>query len=375
MFHRGVTFLHILLFGSLFSLLSENEGLTKPARSAPVADLSRRIAKLTGVRIDPALASAAGRHARQIAKDTGRATRQDVKRAVEREGLADALLLPFSSVGHDRAALEAALLAFAEKTAKPRGPTHVGIALVGDGATKALVAIFSRRLVELAPLAARVPLGTATLRGRAPARRALTALLLGPCRGDACEGAVRALPVTRRGDVLRVDLPVDRAGWYVAELLTDEGRGPETAALWRFSAGAPVPPPPRRPPHAAPEAQIRAAREDAGLAPLARSAPLDAAARAHAEAACRAQIAAHVLRPGDTPRRRAAAAGYRGAVTENVAIATTAAEAHHNIMGSPGHRRNVLDPVATELGIGVAARETAAGLAPGVCLVELFGHR
>lgn len=345
------------------------------APSPSIAELSRRVAKLSGARVDPALAQAAQRHARAVAEDTTRATRSELERAVGREGLADALIVPFSIVGARRAALDEALLAFTRDTAKGRAPTHVGVALAHRGGRLALVALFSRRLVELAPLPARLKPTRYTLRGRAASPDPVSAWVLGPCR-ETC-GAVRGATVVRKKDVLAVEVDLTRRGWYLVELFVDGARGPEPAALWRVAvgkAGKAGPWPGDTVPNTPPSYQIGRARRAADLAPLVASATLSKAAQGHAEAVCRSGLAVHVLKPGDTPTTRARAAGFEGDVTENVAIATTAPQAHHNIMWSPGHRRNVMDPTAAYLGIGIATRPAAPGVAPSTCLVELFGQ-
>ncbi len=366
------------MFRGFFAILAvgfAGFAVAERAEAAPspsIAELSRRVAKLSGARVDPALAQAALRHARAVAEDTTRATRTELERAVGREGLADALIVPFSIVGPRRAALDEALLAFTRDTAKGRAPTHVGVALAHRGGRLALVALFSRRLVELAPLPARLAPTRYTLRGRAASEDPLSAWVLGPCE-KTC-GAVRAATVVRKGDVLAVEVDLTRRGWYLVELFVDGARGPEPAALWRVAVGQAGAWPGDTVLATPPARQIARARRAADLAPLEASATLSKAAQRHAEAVCRTGLAVHVLKPGDTPTTRARAVGFEGTVTENVAIATTATRAHHNIMWSPGHRRNVMDPTAAYVGIGMATRPAAPGVAPSTCLVELFGR-
>ncbi|MCK6552433.1 CAP domain-containing protein, partial [Myxococcota bacterium] len=98
------------------------------------------------------------------------------------------------------------------------------------------------------------------------------------------------------------------------------------------------------------------------------------AAQAHADRACALAIAAHVL-PGDpsTPADRARRAGYDGRVAENVAIAPSVTRAHANLLATPSHRKNVLDPAAKSLGVGVATTSPAPGREPAFCVVELYG--
>lgn len=110
-----------------------------------------------------------------------------------------------------------------------------------------------------------------------------------------------------------------------------------------------------------PEAEARllqllnAERQRAGLRPLDPDPLLTAAARAHARDMLAQGYFAHVDLAGRTPADRARAAGVRFAVAgENLALAPTVELAHRGLMDSPGHRANILSPLYTRVGIGVA---------------------
>ncbi|MCK6552061.1 hypothetical protein L6R52_39885, partial [Myxococcota bacterium] len=211
--------------------------------------LAREAARLASptapLRIDPSLDGAAARHAREVLEDERSARLDRVEAALAVEGLADLQTVPFTSVGSDVTALAALLRTFTERTIKPRGMTHVGVALIGDRSKRrwALTAIFSRRLVELAPLPREVRGASLALRGRAPTSVAIEALLLGPCAQGAstCDGEVVSLPLARRGRILSGDVPLRGPGLYTVELLATHDRGPEVAALWSFAHGLPWP--------------------------------------------------------------------------------------------------------------------------------------
>jgi uncharacterized protein YkwD len=82
------------------------------------------------------------------------------------------------------------------------------------------------------------------------------------------------------------------------------------------------------------------------------------AAQIHAEQMARAGRMEHLLRDANYPRAedRLAAAGYRWrAFGENVAQGqSSAAEVVNSWMQSRGHRKNILNEIYTELGVGYA---------------------
>ena len=45
-------------------------------------------------------------------------------------------------------------------------------------------------------------------------------------------------------------------------------------------------------------------------------------------------------------------------VAENIAMSVSITWAHDGLIASPSHRRNLLDPEVTHLGVGVASRDT-----------------
>lgn len=362
-----------LLAGLLVSVISSESRADTVSPSRLTQNVARWASPPTKTLIiDPSLERAAARHAAEILEDPTRATPQFLRRAIRREGLADALLLPFSSLGPDRRALAAAVRRFAVQ-ARDRGMTHLGLAFAGPpGGRSALVAILSRRLVTLAPLARRPRPEPLTVRGRALPGVSLEVFLLGPCQDDLClDRAVARVSVERRRDLFSFDVPLDRGrGRYTVEILAERDRGPEIAALWTFAVG--VRPKSEKGPltvagndENALLSLIQGARARRDLAPLTSDAGLDRAAEKHARSVCRAMVAAHVL-DGSDPPARARAEGIRVPVSENVAIAPSVAAAHRNILASPSHRRNVLSPTSARVGLGVAARDGS------YCVVELF---
>ena len=99
---------------------------------------------------------------------------------------------------------------------------------------------------------------------------------------------------------------------------------------------------------------LAAERRRRGLPVLRRHDGMDAAALAHSVDMRRRRWFGHRSPEGRGPTERLLAAGIRsGRVLENVALATTPARAHLEVLESPGHLRNLLDPRVTHVGVGV----------------------
>ncbi len=84
-------------------------------------------------------------------------------------------------------------------------------------------------------------------------------------------------------------------------------------------------------------------------------------ARAHSSEMLSTGQVVHVSeRTGTAADRLRAASIYNTAVMENVARAYGIKETHEGLMNSPGHRGNILSPLATHAGVGVALGEQVA---------------
>lgn len=95
-------------------------------------------------------------------------------------------------------------------------------------------------------------------------------------------------------------------------------------------------------------------RAKAGLKPLRADPELARVARNHSQDMFKRGYFAHENLDGQDPfdRMRAANVKFRAA-GENLALAQTLEIAHTNLMNSPGHRANILNPSFGRLGIGV----------------------
>lgn len=103
-----------------------------------------------------------------------------------------------------------------------------------------------------------------------------------------------------------------------------------------------------------------AARAAAGVAPLICDAELAAVARAHSEDMCARDYFSHTSPDGSSPGDRVSAAGLsHSGIGENIAAGNGTADAtHEQWMNSSGHRRNILNPDYTRLGVGYAGCST-----------------
>lgn len=115
--------------------------------------------------------------------------------------------------------------------------------------------------------------------------------------------------------------------------------------------------------------RINAMRNSAELAPLARDARLDAAARTHSADMAWHGMLAHVSpRTGDPSARVQAAGVQPRALAENVAQGADALDAHRRLVASEAHRTNMMNPRYTHVGLAVVAGES------GVYVTEVFAE-
>jgi uncharacterized protein YkwD len=103
-------------------------------------------------------------------------------------------------------------------------------------------------------------------------------------------------------------------------------------------------------------------RQAAGLSTLLWDDRVTAVSRSHCEDMKKTKIVAHISPTTGSAADRVRVAGIKTAlVLENVARAYGVGEAHAGLMNSPGHRANVLSPLATHVGIGVVLGDEVSG--------------
>ncbi len=162
----------------------------------------------------------------------------------------------------------------------------------------------------------------------------------------------------------KIDFPTD--GRHTVELLARGDKGPEVAALFFVDVGAQATSG-RRVVEAEPTepGEIRARvldrinklRASYKLQALRADTLLDAIAGAYAKRMADEQFFAHVAPDGSDVRRRLRDADYQYSTAgENLGLASGPLAAHFGIEHSPGHRKNLLEPVYTVAGVGTAKR-------------------
>ena len=95
-------------------------------------------------------------------------------------------------------------------------------------------------------------------------------------------------------------------------------------------------------------------RAKEGLSPLRADPEIRKVAREHSRDMFQRGYFAHVNPDGKNPFDRMRAANIQfTAAGENLALAQTVEIAHTNLMNSPGHRANIMNPAFGRLGIGI----------------------
>lgn len=266
----------------------------------------------------------------------------DLRFALRRAGVVDSEVISVRSAGSARR-----ILAELDR----RGPqaaamTHWGAA--GDDAT----VILARRMVRLdSPPPLRVRGDSLLLTGGLTEGWSELHVLFSRPDGQVVDAPIRRKPAG--GFDTRIPLTAG-PGRYRVELLVE---GPTVAALFSVWSGteAPLVPEVRLPPRfRSPAANLEETRRRAGAPPLRRLDALDAVALAHSADMARRGYFAHRSPDGAGPLERVARSGVTaGRVLENIATASDPARAHMQVVDSPGHLRNMVDPAVTDYGLGV----------------------
>jgi uncharacterized protein YkwD len=328
---------------------------------------------------DPALTEAARRLAREALGPhlpTGAPDLHSLTLAVSDSGAADPSPRSFVIRAWAHAHAIEAFLARQDFNNEPA--THFGVGVVTAGNRAALMLLLTERKATLQRFPRNFPRPVAT--------QTLCGELVPPLSGA-------ELYVTQPdGDVERVPLSLDagprfcsrlkfpKAGGYTVEVIGRGARGPEVAALFFVDVGGPRQRGEAEPvsePTTVPEARqailarINSLRQAHGLRVLSPDTSLDNVAQAYSERMAREGFFAHVAPDGSDLRGRLAGAGpaYRSA-GENLGMASGPLAAHFGIEHSPGHRKNLLAPQFTHVGIGVAF-QTVDGR-PQAIVTEVF---
>jgi len=256
------------------------------------------------------------------------------------------------------------------RTIDGHGPVRVGIGEVttpDEEMSYHVAVLVTRRAYEIDPAPRYAALGTTwTLRGRLPSGYSnAKAWAMYP------DGRIAEAEITTRGRRFELTAATgnQKGTLYVSISGTDDS-GPGKLLQLAIEVGVEpsreldvvVPPPdPELDDLAAAEAHalalLNADRARFGIAPLAPDARLADIARAHSNDLRDNAFFAHLSPRTGLAGDRLASAGYRArSHAENLARNDSITEAQASLLGSIGHRRNVLNPKLTHVGLGLARK-------------------
>ncbi len=229
----------------------------------------------------------------------------------------------------------------------------------GSPPLRIMVGLSARETIRLAPTPRRYSAGDSiALRGTLTANHSdLFAIAMGPT------GEFQSVPIDTKGKRFSGLLKATRGDWTV-ELIGTGPSGPIPLAQLTFHVDSPMPtsysdvwPPVEARLSNTTEYMLGLINRDrrlASLPPLRRVPSLDKIALNHSRDMSEHRFVGHVSPSTGTVGDRLNRGGVaRLAHGENVALNSTITDAHHGLMRSLGHRRNLLSSRFSEVGIGL----------------------
>lgn len=360
-----------------------SEPPAKRYQAAPMSDsdtvYERLVRELSSGRAvyDPSLARAAREFVFQ-ATELGMSPPSDVREFL---AMASGAIAGDTTFQHARSAddaepaLRRAIAQVVEQPPAGAGVLHIGVGEVyqpGQPQPRHIGVVGTVRDLELAPLDRAVAAGgSIQLSGRLLRPwQELEALVLRP------DGKIHSQTVQVRGDAVSVAVPAgDQPGAVLIQLVGEGPLGPGRLVQVQVEVAQPPPsqfacrlPADESGLATADEAAhamfalVNADRRQHGLPPLVWDSALAAIAREHSVDMRDQQFFGHRSPTTGLHGDRLKSARYRSvASAENLAYNGSVAEAERGLMHSLGHRRNLLDPTVTHLGVGVAGRDLGEG--------------
>jgi uncharacterized protein YkwD len=184
--------------------------------------------------------------------------------------------------------------------------------------------------------------------------------------GRVTEEPLKLSPARRFESSVRFD---KGRGEYSVEITASGDLGPTVVDLMHCYAGVEYPPPPIPPKKSPMSADVREgeqlmfdlinkARAEAHLPALAYDERLSETAREHSEDMFENKYFAHDSPTVGSLAERMAKAGIKAKkFCENIADNQDLLTAHQELMDSPGHRKDILDPDLTRVGVGIIRAE------------------
>ena len=292
-----------------------------------------------------------------------------IRQRVRKLRVYDGIVIPVVVDGADRPKVLQSLKRYIADHLIAHGITRYGVAVKGQR----VILLFVRRVLRLQtwPTPKRrgevVPLyGTLS-----PGFHSARLLVARP------DGRIDTHRARISGGKLRAAIPFYGPGRYAVEIMAQGPRGNEVLALIHTTVGGKrttqpfVPTTVTQGPRHAEELLLRwinQARRRLKLRPLRADPTLQSTARHHARSMAAMRMAAHVLPGGHGARVRLEQAGVRvKRFFENVALAVSAEQAHRELWESPSHRKAILDPKITHVGIGAVVVRSEAGPTLYIC--------
>lgn len=181
------------------------------------------------------------------------------------------------------------------------------------------------------------------------------------------DGSIEELKLTANGQNFELPLSLKTNGYYSFEINVNGPLGPQPATNFVLAVGVPYPQPDNAPlpsPTPLPDlTQLRSRllelinqdRQSMGVAVLAADAGLDKASQSHSDEMIAQGYIGHNSPISGTPQMQANAFGVSELVAQNIAISRSLENSQKELMSSPGHRKTMIKPDWTHVGLGVAA--------------------
>ena len=324
--------------------------------------------------LDPSLVDAA----RRLAEESASA-----REALTDAGVSDAFAIPVRYTALDGGEVLAPIRTLLRTDVARNAPTHFGVGLAGPAGSQRIGLVFVRRRASLSRFPRHFTVGDRFLLNGTLDGDLKDPLVLVSTPG----GRVRELRPRFEHHVFWTLVPFTEGhGRYTIEVQATDRYGTQVLNLLEVAAsdvGEPAATPvvrlqPEPQPVASPsEAEERAmalvnrSRKQARLPALEPSAALREEARTHSRDMAERGFFGHnsPTRGGLGQRLRSIGLGDMLA-RENIAIAASPEIAHSELLRSPSHLRNILDPDVTHLGVGVHRK--GSGAQPVYTFTEVF---
>lgn len=306
--------------------------------------------------------------------------------ALHAAGVSDAFSIPVRYGLVDQTDPLAPVRSLLTSDVKSASMTHFGVGLIGRRGARGVGLVFVRRRAAVGRFPKRFTVGDRyLLTGTLSDGLQRPAVLMSTPGGKVREVRTRYehgvfwAMVQLRGGVGRYVVEVQARGKHGTEVLN-------LLEVYASAAGAPLESPvvrvrpPLRPLAGEVEAEARAlrlinhSRQLAGLSALSSSGALRGEARRHARDMATAGFFGHESPRRGALGRRLVSAGLSARVLarENIAIAPHPDVAHSELMRSPSHLRNILDPHVDHVGVGVHRRMSAQH--PVYTITQIFAR-